>query len=647
MATGGAKLAAGALLLAAAGAGAYALTNNKGGGKTEGVAAPAAFDGTITISPVVPNSLNDTTLAGAASFAWNEFIALNWPAVPQTGQPNTRDVADTGARFGDPSYVGPLVWHTFRSKIEIFPPNGSQPNGYNTNAGASYGYDAPPQYTYATSYQPASGTPSTSTPWINLDENDEIGLDAMYAGVASELGYTQGLILFAAKANRAEYNYVAANQFFDPSIAKPAKAASSAYVLQNQSSPPAGSPTMASLPTGTIEIKTAWRALTPTEAGSGKFYQNTVRYYRPGNGDTTYVDTTFGMVALHIIQKTPGQPFFVFATFEQADNLLTSTGQPVEDADGNLNPGMDTISSPTEPVIMGTPASNPAPNGYTTGNIQSLSPDTSLAVPGSRLFYINSEGPETQGAVAVNKRAHGIPQTIISANQAAHAAMTAYASQNNLPAAVWQHYKLVNVQAAPIDKPTPGADYTGADSATYYQANIVVETDYNLQKFSGQFQPGFIVSISGSDTTKANVNNLITDWCGSNVTATGCPTDTMTVNGVLDTVTINGPFHNVYYNGKGYNMGGCMGCHGNAQVAGADFSFILKEGNNASAQTADPVSAPQDVAKYIQFFEAVRASRASPAAAGGAAGAPPARAAPGATGTTSRADTAPRTGGPP
>lgn len=36
------------------------------------------------------------------------------------------------------------------------------------------------------------------------------------------------------------------------------------------------------------------------------------------------------------------------------------------------------------------------------------------------------------------------------------------------------------------------------------------------------------------------------------------------------------------YQGKSANMGGCMGCHGNAQAAGGDFSFLItgSGGNN-------------------------------------------------------------------
>jgi hypothetical protein len=168
----------------------------------------------------------------------------------------------------------------------------------------------------------------------------------------------------------------------------------------------------------------------------------------------------------------------------------------------------------------------------------------------------------------VNQREHNIPQCIIDVNTVAHAAIKAYGQQNNNANPVWLYYKLVNVQYQPHDKPA-GTIYSGApggpDPSTYYQANEVVETNYNLQVFSGRFQVPL-----PSPNQNANINFLITDY---------------NPNGSL--------FRNVFYNssaansGKAANMGGCMGCHGNAQVAkGSDFSFILAGG---------PVAAP-DVA---------------------------------------------------
>ncbi|HEV3049117.1 MAG TPA: hypothetical protein VGX50_02340, partial [Longimicrobium sp.] len=431
----------------------------------------------------------------------------------------------------------------------------------------------------------------------------------MYAGVGTGQTSLNGLILFTAKANRLEYHYIARNGFYDSTKLGPAKRLSSQNVIADSSSPSPGTTANGvSLPSGTIELKAAWRELTTAEAGSGRFYQTRVRYYPT---DSTYVDTTMGLVALHIIHKTPGRPSFVFATFEQADNILSATGERVEDEQGNLNPGYDTLP-PMDLGLTIRNATQPGANGYTKANIQHL---TATSTPGKRLYYVNTPNRgEPDGIISVNQRVHGIPQTIIEANEAAHRAMEEYSANYELPPAVWQYYKLINVQYQPINKPAL-ADSAAADSATYYLANSVVETDHNLQSFSGRFQPSFIIKIDTSgtriDTTTVSGGTRITDWCGSNAVKPirGCPQP--------PDAAANGPIYNVYTGGNAYNMGGCMGCHGNAQVGGGDFSFLVLGGGVKTPEPANAERAPLNTQKFPELvveLTAVReAARASPA----------------------------------
>ncbi len=531
----------------------------------------------ITISPVVPTDIPvpggapNATLSQAAAFAWQEFIALNWPAMP--GQ---RDVPNTSALFGGPNDTV-LVWHTFRHKVEIFPGNGKPPHGASQGA-PDYGYNTPPQYFYTPSKTGTSdgqvtacGTPSTNTPWINLDEVNEIGIASMFAGASPASPFPGQQILFLAKANKTEYVYVTKNGW-NTKVDSVAAANTAIYIKQNSNTPPPGTPNVVSLPYGTIEAKTGWRRLTDKEKQSGRFYTTKVRYYQtnPSTKKPCYVDETFGMVALHIIQKTPTAPYFIFASFEQADNLLTSTGAYVEDVDGNIIANRD--SMPLNPNFKVTNATPTTP--------QTFSPDSATSKPGSSLYYqniTNSGAKHYQpsgvpgGTVTINKRLHPIPPEVIAANQAAHQAIAAYNQKNGIKNSPWSFYKLVNVQYKPIYK-KPGVNYTGADSATYYMANSVVESDYILQKFSGQFST--LYKDFKDDFT-------ITDYSGTTST---------------DTTT------NAYHNGK-FLMGGCMGCHGNATNRGFDYSFILKNGAVDAPEVAPPPGQRLDInSKKLKSF---------------------------------------------
>jgi len=570
----------------------------------------------ITVNSSFPSELNPPFNVGppstggalaatpdqAAAFAWQEFIAVNWPAGPQQSQPGQRDKPSTIYKFGDPTYSGPLVWETFRGKVEIFPGNVSLSNvvgppGYPGAPGdTSFGYDAaPPVYNYSKPVLPCNPSQANdTTPWINLDETDQITLDNMYAGVVdpnSSLGNSSPqLIRFLAKANRSQYVYVVGNssktdptQLWWASIPKSVVDATKNYLAANMASPPANNSAMVSLPYGTTEAKAAWRPLNPSELSSGRFHTQTVRFYETSTNPFPYCyrDAVWGLVALHVIQKTPSAPFFVYATFEQTDNILTAAGQPFEDASGNvIAPAPAAATRPQVCLVDPKPPNAPPPPQEVTSTLGSViltgdpvactpMPTANYCgAPGSQLYLRNVAVPPPNGAnsepsagnICINKRENAIPDYVVRANTQAHAAIAAYLRENNITSAPWLYYKLVNVQYYPYDKvigtATPnGSLYTANPpySAThpapssYYQANIVVETNRSLQLFSGGLSP-----------------NISTDW---NADGT--------------------PHKNTFYGGHSFNMGGCMGCHGSqgqnplVPYGAGDFSVIMARGTVA------------------------------------------------------------------
>ena len=575
-------------------------------------ASQAAPGVAIQVNRKVPSELNppftngsggavEATPDQAAAFAWQEFIALNWPAGVQQGEPGQRETPSFTCKFGDPTCTGPTVWQTFRGKVEIFPGVGAPP-GYPGPAGdTSFGYDALPKYTYdrpVPACDPSqAGNPA---PWVNLDETDQITLDNMYAGhvlpTSSPGNSAPQLIRFLAKANRAEYVYVTKNSSpTDPTdqwwsnVPAAVVKATKAYLAQNKASPPAGSTTMVSLPNGTIEIKAGWRPLNPSELASGRFHTQPVRFYERAGSSTTaacYRDAVWGLVALHIIQKTPSAPYFIYATFEQADNIKTAGGTPIEDPDGNIVVAQTKPpTSPQECLIdprppVGPTNKNASSNGSVilTSNTATCAPLASqqyCATPGQRLFYHNAPSPQpvpSAGNICVNSRINKIPSYVITANLNAHAAIAAYLKSKSISSAPWLYYKLVNVQYYPYDKvitiPTPnGTPYTSQppysaqnpEVSSYYLANILVETNRSLQLFSGGLSP----------QPKAAV---VTSW------------------------NVDGSQRkNTNYNGHFYAMGGCMGCHGaqgqNRPGSAGDFSVILAVGHVDAPEYPSQVTA--------------------------------------------------------
>ena len=190
-------------------------------------------------------------------------------------------------------------------------------------------------------------------------------------------------------------------------------------------------------------------------------------------------------------------------------------------------------------------------------------------------------------------RAHAVPTAIQQANADAHAAISSYVQQNGVTGSPWDYYKLVNVQWKPLDKPAGAKTYSNdeEENSSYFLSNMVVETNYNLQFFSG-----LLVAPSPSN------GQLTSDYNPKDVG--GWPSLPLT------TAQQSEPFKNTYYlkddsgtSVSAYNMGGCMGCHGNAQFAGDDFSFILNVGRNAEPDTALPTT-PSKAA--LKAFKAIQ-----------------------------------------
>jgi hypothetical protein len=475
------------------------------------------------ISADVPHDVpagSTASVQDLAIFAWQEFIALNWPSVdPATT--GLRGTADTGADFltikkdADGSFPL-LVWQTYRHKNELFPANGVTDPNFDSKK---------PSYNYKVTdpIKPGASNPTMDI-FNNLDETSEIGLCTMFARNTIRIAYE-------AKVNRAIFDYANKAQF---TACTPGSCPTleGALLLTKTNLPqfggictpqndtrgpvvtlPCGDATVAGpAGEGAIEIKAAWRALTPLEASSGRFYTRKVLYYTGQQfGQLEYQNAVYGLVALHIIHKTTSFPTFVFASWEQVDNYDDKTNQNTENLRFHN--------------LFGTP----------------LPPDIPVT------------------------RAHPIHSQIPPVNDAVHAAFTA-----KDPGTIWQYYKLIGVQGAPMNGPPPAGSPID-DLSYYYLANIVVETNQTLQNFFGSVDP----------TTATPI-----------------------------------PFNNVYLNGAAespFQMGGCQGCHGTqGQSFGGDMSRLFAGAPGNSAGPPDPIDNDETTAlkAYLERSkDAVRRSR--------------------------------------
>jgi hypothetical protein len=350
---------------------------------------------TIEFNAFVPKELSaNATPEQLASFAWSEFFSLNWRSSYSIN--GKRDYPDTTWGYSTDSGAFPdlAVWETYAHRTELRPYNDSmQP------------FDNPPHYSIGAVVHPSSDSASFGL-FDNLDEANEIGSCNMYARVGQY--QKRYRVLYQAKTNRDEYEYIYNNY--------PKKKLLTAATTNNRNNinkdsayypgamntcncppgilclPCGGTPIPNSTNTytGAIEVKTAWRQLTPADDKSKFFTRNVISYHKFGS-HILYSKTEYALIAIHIIHKTQNYPSFVFATFEHVD---------VEEND------------------MG-------------------------------FVELNALGNEIGGLHAHFPRLHPIPAVADASTQYAHKLL---AEKN--PKSIWKNYRLVGVQDTPTNDST-------------------------------------------------------------------------------------------------------------------------------------------------------------------------------------------------
>ena len=269
--------------------------------------------GVPTVSSTIPNDSPLTDQPTMNCTAWQEFIALNWAAAP--GKRGAPDPSVTPAQFGAPNATAPTVWETYKASSEVMLPGGATPKKWD---------DPPPP-------PPCSGNPSARALLDNprtrvlsmVSAFGEFSLDETTQASGQWLADQNGnIVYYEIKLNQDEFNTIVDNHFYNATVQETTAStgknpAGGAYQVKLPSGclpgtcPNNGSPVL-----GAIEIKAAWRILTDPSRYS---HYLTAQAVLVNNGKCS--TATMGLVGLHIIHKTITQPQFIWATFEQVDNL--------------------------------------------------------------------------------------------------------------------------------------------------------------------------------------------------------------------------------------------------------------------------------------------------------------------------------------
>ena len=555
-----------------------------------------------------PQPANGQTAANAYLdydlWAWNSFAAMNWPALDPAANNNMRGFPDPNQSFVAAKSTDTTVWETYKEKREVFlydyvrnVPSSEVPQPWNSA----------PQYGPASAQVPCCpGATCDAAVTRQIGSQSKLFFDTLdeTAEVASEALETQAVlcngwvnpatqctgspndnpcctlngrpvgprvwrgdpsstqatpVVYEVKVNYDSFNYIIANQLYTVGTARSAATKGSIRLPARTSAsampPTANSKGSGSGPNpgpvnysaancanaqtypcsaGAVHLKAAWLQLTPGVDDFSKYHTATAFQYFTNSmstGQVCMAPATFGLIGLHIIQRihqtgqntflgsgsSTGQPrggTYVFATWEHVDNDTA---------------GFTYVNYPTSGPQVPYPNLAQVP-----------------ALPLNRVYP----------PLASTARATALVHSILGCSGAPDDS-------------VWCNYELIGTQYAATQTPSPipaQLDALVPQSANieappnsgqpYYLANLVVESNVGLQQFQGL-----------PPTGDPNVITVIDHYASNHVTSQ--------FGSVFQRSAENVASRTMKDTNHQFTMGGCMGCHGVAQLSGYSFSFVL------------------------------------------------------------------------
>ena len=345
----------------------------------------------------------------ADCFAWQEFVTLNAST-------------DASHGFGDPGDLTPVQWETYMPRDVLFQPNGAHPPEWGTLVSEKYAEKFKSQRLLM-----KPGKTKLLTFTSKFDGTDT--LDDLDFGQAAPfnapnwLGAQNGTnVWYEIMLNKDYYDFVVQKGYYNAVVQHDSvKAGQPLNFPQGQFNGV----------TGAIELKAAWMEVDNPSSKKWNRYklsEATVQDATTGQLRNTIV----ALVGLHILHKTSNQPTWVWATFEQIDNVNDNGTQPP------YGYNFYNASCEKQKVSIKTKT------GKDTTVIVTCTPNTSPP-------YYLSQG-----------KACPIQITRINAIDQADAAPINKRMQSNIqqfyPNSVWQFYQLIDViwsQSLQADPTTP------------------------------------------------------------------------------------------------------------------------------------------------------------------------------------------------
>ena len=312
-----------------------------------------AMPATPPMLPVNDCLLNNRRddMASFATMSWQAFRFLTWPTEMKGGA-LPRPVRGQPAQNGT-SLAGPPVFLTFKADWETFRARGTSPLAW-------------PMF-------PASAEPCQDEPEIwpgelvlaSVHEFSNV-TEPEFKGLTNVLPAQNGeVIRYMTSFGPDEFGLIMKGALYDKSH----------VAHMGNGAPSADAQKLARA----VMVKSAWVEITPGLHSSHPFYTQSalVQDFFTGTCRRAIV----GLVGLHIAQKTPSSPQWIWSSFEHVDNLPESPGMPstFNDGSGSPMPSQPPADTIVPSWTRGTPAPAFHPAPFNVERKQPIDPAIAMA----------------------------------------------------------------------------------------------------------------------------------------------------------------------------------------------------------------------------------------------------------------------------
>jgi len=272
--------------------------------------------------------------------SWQMFISLNWP-LDKDGKP-AADISDTGHR----------TWERWKESYEIFRDSGATPKPWGSQADLpnSLRGKVNPGDNEELLFRTSKFTsfdqtkfkinPKGKRPAPQLrDDIDQ----AFTSAIWDQRGH---VVRYEIRLNKPTVDYIVKNDLYNID----------GQILFSSQKKVVSFPISTMADAGAIELKFAWKIMVRDSDAMERYFTKRVKVL---DSNQKVHEATVGLVGMHIGIKTVSSPQWIWATFEQVDNVETNALTKV---DGHyLRPSFNNPDNSTLPINV-FPTNHPLKN---------------------------------------------------------------------------------------------------------------------------------------------------------------------------------------------------------------------------------------------------------------------------------------------